>query len=157
MARLVTRKFNHLEDLNIFLAGGLISGADVVGGQEGVYGIPGLIGLTLKFTQPATATVTFIAGTGTDPSRLTYADLKAQIEGAVTGLSVQQLNRKLVFIESTPTNGVTIDHTGTATKLLGFDQNHDTVGKKYGPVSTTAPCLQSYSVDDHTHLVITYE
>lgn len=160
MARIRTRKFREVEEVDIFLAGGLIAGADIIGGVEGNYGINGLIGLTLKFKQPSVTTVTFVLSTdpnNPNPARLTYKDIKAQVEVAVTGVSAQQLMRKLVLVEGTPANGITIDKTGTANRLLGFDTHTDTVGTLYGPISVTAPCLQAYTYENDCHMVMTYE
>lgn len=160
MASIRTRKFSEVSEVDIFLNGGVIGGVDIVAGAEGNYGINGLVGKTLKFSQPSTATVTFAASTdpnNPNPNRLTFKDIKSQIEAAIAAVSVQQHARRLVLIEVTPANGVTIDKTGTGTKLLGFDANHDTVGKKYGPISTTAPCLQAYGCYNDLHIVMTYE
>jgi hypothetical protein len=91
------------------------------------------------------------------PDRLTFKDIKVQVETAIGAVSVRQLMRKLIFVESTPTNGVTIDKTGTANILLGFDKNNDTVGTKYGPISGTAPCLQNIQVSDSMTTVTVYK
>lgn len=161
MPGILTRKFREVEEVDLFLNGGLISGADVIGGSEGNYGINGLIGLTLKFKQPGIITVTFVLSTdpkNPNPARLTYKDIKAQIESAIAPVSVRQFNRHLVLVETTPANGVTIDHTGTATALLGFDANTDTVGIVYGPISASPPCLQGmYSTNDNMHVVAVYQ
>ena len=160
MASFMTRKFREVEEVDLFLNGGLIAAGDVVGGAEGNYGINGLVGKTLKFTQPSAVTVTFVASVdplNPDPSRLTFKDIKAQVEAAIAAVSVRQLMRKLVLVEVTPTNGVTIDKTGTANTLLGFDKNNDTVGTKYGPISTTAPCLQNIQVSDSVTTVTVYK
>ena len=140
MASFVTRKFREVEEVDLFLNGGLIGGTEIVGGADGLYGVNGLVGKTLIFIKPSAATVTFVAGA--DPYRLTYKEIKAQIEAAIAAVSVRQYMKKLVVVEATPTNGVTIDKTGTGNTLLGFDKNNDTVGTKFGPISTTAPCLQ---------------
>lgn len=161
MSILKTRKFLEVGELDIFLNGGVVGGADLVGGAGGNYGTYALVGKTLKFAQPSATTVTFVASTdpnNPDPNRLTFKDIKAQIEAAIAAVSVQQFNKRLVLIQVTPSAaGVTVDHTGTGTKQLGFDPNHDTVGIKYGPISTTAPCLQAYMYDSGTHMIITYE
>lgn len=161
MAGILTRKFREVEEVDLFLNGGLIGGADVIQGLGGLYGINGLIGLTLKFKQPSAATVTFVLSTdpnSTNPARLTYKDIKAQVQAVIAAVSVQQFNRYLVLVETTPASGVTIDHTGTATALLGFDANTDTVGIVYGPISASAPCLQGmYSTNDNMHVVAVYQ
>lgn len=161
MSILKTRKFIEVWELDIFLNGGVLGGVDLVGGDGGNYGTYALVGLTLKFAQPSATTVTFVASvdpTNPDPNRLTYKDIKTQIEAAIPAVLVQQFNRRLVLIEAVPSvAGVTVDYTGTATRLLGFDPGRNTVGIKYGPISTTAPCLQSYTYDSGAHMIITYE
>lgn len=160
MASFTTHKFHEIGEMDLFLNGGLLASADVIKGGEGNYGVYGLVGKTLKFTQPSAATVTFVASTdpnNPDPSRLTYKDIKGQVEVAIGAVSVQQYMRKLVFIEVTPANGVTIDKTGTANALLGFDKSADTVGTKYGSIGGTAPSLQNIQVSDSVIVVTVYK
>lgn len=158
MASFVTRKFREIEELDLFLNGGLVAGADVINGVGGNYGVYGLVGKTLKFTQPSAVTVTFVVSpdpNSTDPERLTFKDIKSQVELAIADVSVQQCMRKLVLVEVVPANGITIDKTGTANPLLGFDKNNDTVGTKYGGIGETAPCLQSVQVSGDNMLTAT--
>lgn len=160
MSSFMTRKFQEIWEIDLFLNGGLIAGSDVIKGGEGVYGIYNLVGKTLKFTQPSAVTVTFVASVdpnNPDPNRLTYKDIKGQVEAAIPAVSVQQYARKLVLVEAAPANGVTIDKTGTANPLLGFDKNTDTVGTKYGPIGASAPCLQNIQVSDSVNTVSVYK
>ena len=160
MASFMTRKFHEIGEIDLFLNGGVFAGADVIKGTEGNYGVYGLVGKTLKFTQPSAVTVTFVASVdpnSSDPERLTYKDIKAQVEAGIPAVLVQQHMRRLVLIEATPTNGVTIDKTGTANTLLGFDKNADTIGTKYGPIGAAAPCLQNIQVSDSVNTVTVYK
>lgn len=160
MSVFMTRKFREVEEVDLFLNGGVLGGADVVAGAGGNYGVYGLVGKTLKFKQPSVATVTFVLSTdpnNTDPSRLTYKDIKSQIETAIAAVSAQQFLRRLKLIEAAPSSGVTIDKTGTANTLLGFDKNVDTIGTKYGPVGGSAPCLQGLeSTNDNMYVIAVY-
>jgi hypothetical protein len=131
-------------------------------------GLGGLVGLTFKTKAPGPAgTCTFAAsntgsgsgvtpGTNPDPNTLLFKDIKAQIEAAIAGVTVSMATGVLQVIETTPTNGVTVDHTGTASTILGFDGNNDTVGKLYTPVEVTptAPCWTWSDTDNNGMLVI---
>jgi hypothetical protein len=160
MSSFVSCKFHEIEEMDLFLNGGLVGAVDVINGAEGNYGVYGLVGKTLKFIQPSATTVLFVASAdpnNPDPNRLTYKDIKEQVEAAIGAVSVQQRMRKLVLIEATPTNGVTIDKTGTANPFLGFDKNTDTVGTKYGSIGGTAPSLQNIQVSDSVIVVTVYK
>jgi hypothetical protein len=156
-------KFRRIEDVLNFLNGGIVGGTLVKAQGGGTPanlgpGINGLVGKTLIFTAPASATVTFATvatgggsadpttsppGTNPDPYTLLFKDIKKQIEAAVSGtLVIQNAEGQLVIIESSPSGGVTLVKTGTANALLGFDISKDTVGKVYKPaaVSNSAPC-----------------
>lgn len=180
MAKNRMRKFTQVFEVETFLNGGLIAGpvpmAQDGGSQAGgqAQGYDGLVGKTLKFSSPGAATVTFVASSGAggsadpalpantgnpNPQVLLFKDIKLQVEAAVPAIKVLNMNGKLVFIEATPTSGVTIDHTGTATALVGFDGAHDTVGKVYAPPpSATPPCWTwAYSGNDNMHAIFTLE
>ncbi len=178
MAQNRIQKFSNIDDATDFLNGAVVGGqvvktGVVTGSIDGVgTGIQGLVGQTLIFSEPAIATVTFVAsngvgGSGTapktnpDPSVLLLMDLKAQIQAVIPGLTVKQNSKgHLVLIETTPTNGVTVSHTGTANPLLGFDSAVDSVGKFYKPSSTTAtaPIWTWMQTDNNNSVtVVTYE
>ena len=173
------RKFTELFELETFLNGGIIAGrAD--GAQNGGtpanvgQGIYGLVGKTLKFTSPSSTTVTFAAASGAgssvdpavpeaqrnpNPQVLLFKDIKLQVETAINTVKVTDRNGKLVFIEATPTNGVTIDKTGTANTLLGLPTNANVVGKLWAPPpSSTPPCWTFAYVDNNgMHVMYTLE
>lgn len=170
------RKFTEVFEAETFLNGGVLGGK-VEGARDGGtpanlgVGIDGLVGKTLKFSSPSAVTVTFVAatgvggsaeaGVGTNPNAqvLLFKDIKLQVEAAMASMRVHNMGGRLVFIEATPTSGVVIDHTGTASRLLGFDQAVDTVGKLYNaPPSTTVPCWTWAYVDgNNMHCIYTRE
>jgi hypothetical protein len=168
MAKVQVYKFRELDEIDLFLSGGVVGGdvsswgSAIAAGGAVLKDAPVLAGLTLIFTQPAAHTVTFVAGADTF-GRLQFSELKAQIEAVMTTVVVRMLEGKLVIVESTPTNGVTITKSGTANKALGFDQTKaDTVGKVYGSPYAAAPAvppyfLMAYSTNDNMHVVYTFE
>lgn len=146
------QKFNDIFEVETFLNGGLIGG-DVKGG------VTGLVGLQLTFANPA-GTVTFTTGTGTDPYKLSFKDIKSQIEAQVATVKVTSFGGRIVFMEATPTSGVSFPATAQQSKaLLGFDADTALGGKKYQPTSAGASpnVLDVYSVNETTHVVVTWE
>jgi hypothetical protein len=179
------RKFLRLDDLQFFLNGAIVGGTfnkSQGGGSPAPLGIGlnGLVGLTLVFTSPVSATVTFgltnitygghygsadpastPPGTNPDPYTLIFKDLKMQIEAAVTGVVVlTDADQHIVIVESTPASGVALSHTGTANAILGFSTTVDETGLVYKPasVSPAPPCwVWAYSGNDNMHNVYTWE
>jgi hypothetical protein len=109
MFNVVARKFNTLEEVNLFLTGGVIfSPPDLKSINDRVYG---LVGKKITFLHPAVA-VTFAAGAqADDPSALTIADIRAQLAAALTGTKVIQLSGHLrwAIVETTPSAGIQVD------------------------------------------------
>jgi len=167
MSNWKVHKFREITEMNTFFAGGIIGGNDIswfgqsIAGQGGgAKDAPVLAGLTLIFTQPSAHTVTFV--TGADPyGRLQFSEIKSQIAAGVAGLTINAFAGRLVLVETTPTNGVTITSAGTANSVFGFDTNASTVGKIYGTPfgsTPTAPYVgMAYSSNDNMHVVWTYE
>jgi hypothetical protein len=156
MAALKLRKFSNVEEVQFFLDGGILGGGKTVGG---VYG---LVGESITFTTPS-ATVTFVQGADVQNNTLTFAEIKAQIEAAITGSRVRSFgpDGAIGIIESTPTNGIALAATDqVAKKLLGFPQAAAVTGKVYKtPTTNTSPCLVAiYSdVQSNSHVVVTWE
>jgi hypothetical protein len=170
-------KFRRIDDVVPFLNGAVVGGSvnRAQGGGTPANlgaGINGLVGKTLKFTKPAVVTVTFVVsssaggsadppGTNPDPYTLLFKDIKKQVEAAIATVKVLlDSEQKIVFVEATPSGGVTLDKTGTANTLLGFDNNEDVVGKVYTPASVVnvPPCWTwAYSGNDNMHNVYTWE
>jgi hypothetical protein len=178
MAANRVRKFLRLDDVQFFLNGAIVGGSFNRSGVSGIGGTPmplglvGLIGKTLVFTAPA-ITVTFTTadgvggsaepGVGTNPDKYTlfFKDIKLQIEAAAaTLLVIADGDQKLIIVEKTPTSGVTLNKTGTANSVLGFDNQNPTAGKVYTPaeVNNAAPCwVWAYSGNDNQHTIYTWE
>lgn len=145
---LTVRKFQTLNDVNIFLQGGIRASRalSLRPGQGSALKLFGLDGLTLVFNSPAAAgTVTF-----SDPSD-EGLDLKAVADQILTqttanGAAVRAkfsrdgASTQLTLIEPTPASGVTIDSTSTAAATFGFD-DEDVVGTFYNPPDGAAPRL----------------
>lgn len=173
MAQTKIYKFSDIVEAQHFLNGGVL-GARVVpingsspAGNAGSpnnlgLGIAGLVGKTLKFAAPSAVTVTFTASVATnnpDPTTLVLSDLKAQIEAAIATVKVFSIGGRIALIEVTPTGGIAIDKTGTASALLGFDTAVNTVGKVFAPPPSATPpaWTWTYSTNDNTHVIYTLE
>lgn len=167
MANWKVNKFRELDELNMFLNGAAM-GSDVsyfaqtiAQGGGGQRDVPSLVGKTFKTKAPGPAgTCTFVAGASPD-GKLLPKEIKTQIEAAIANLKVTFFQGRMVVMESTPTNGVTIDKTGTANSILGFDVVADSVGKVYGSPYVSPPVApylgMAYSVNDNMHVVYTFE
>lgn len=167
MAKIVVRKFRELDELDLFLSGAVIAGdasgwgKAIATGGNALNMNPVLAGLTLVFTSPASHTVTFAAGA--DPAgRLQFSEFKAQVQAVMTTLNVRQFQGRIVFVESTPTSGVSISAAGTANTALGIDTAAASTGTVYGsPFAGTPPTapyfLQAYSTNDNMHVLYTFE
>ncbi len=134
-------KFRDLAEANLFLSGAVIGGADISGG------VVGLVGKTLNFTTPSGA-VTFTAVASRPNGALLIKDIKSQVETAIVALKVAALpGGRIVFVEASPTTGVSIPATDQEAKgLLGFDQNTAFAGKVYGTDVTTPPAIGNIAI-----------
>jgi hypothetical protein len=101
--------------------------------------------------------VTFTAGSA-NYNFLTFAEVKAQIEASVAGLLVLQDAGELVFIESTPTNGVSITG-GTGAAIVGITATAQSSVFSYpdGVSAPTLPFWVSTYYDGGYHVLITQE
>jgi hypothetical protein len=180
MAKNAVYKFPTIDVLTAFLNGAVFGNNGRIGANAGggfahtpnTPGFPGLVGKTLTLVAPGPAgTVTFVAanvgsgssvapGTNPDPYNLLLKDVKAQIEAAIAGVVVSMSAGYIQIIETTPTNGVTVQGgagaANSANVALGFDGNNSSVGKLYKPVevSPTAPCWTWSDTDNNGSLVI---
>lgn len=165
MSALKVYKFNSLDELTLFFAGGVI-GTDISGWAsaiakgDGPIDVPPLVGKTLVFTEPTSATCTFTQGADS-AGRLKPAEVKAQIESAIAGTRVRFIQGKIAIVESTPAQGVSISSTSTALAQLGFGTGVATVGKVYGSPYVASPAapyfVQAYITNDGAHVVYTFE
>lgn len=166
-------KFRRIDDVSAFLNGGVVGGSvnRAQGGGTPANigaGINGLVGKTLKLSSPSAKTITFTTassatppGTNPDPYTLLFKDIKAQVEAVATDVVVLlDAEQRLLLLEKAPSQGVTVDKSGTANTLLGFDDDLDTVGKLYTPASvdTTVPCWTwANTGNDNMHTIFTWE
>lgn len=155
MAANRTYKFLNLDELLTFLNGGL-RGTDI---NRGVYG---LNGLSLTFTSPVAVTMTFGPSTQSDPNQYQLKDLKAQLEGAISGLRVSSANGVLILGEVTPTSGVALSSSPEdAKRILGFDKGRASIGKVFAPPGTSPPVAPCWTwidtTSDNQYFVMTWE
>lgn len=131
---LLARKIGDLEELNVYLRGGLVGAAEL---KAPVYGLDGL---TLILTTPA-ATVTF----DTDPEGaqqpLSLVEIVEQINAQAAGYAGVYKGR-LRLMDPAATTGVTVGN-GTANTILGFVNTQ--AGVPYAAPGNTAPALVSVS------------
>ncbi len=151
MSKLTLLKADTFSAGQILLDGGLI-------GVQVDRGVRGLRGKTLSFTQPAIGTVTFTGSTtSNDPDLWTLKDIKTLVEAAVPGLKVMSSEGRLVFIESTPANGVALASTGTANPLLGFDSGAASAGRVINPHDAPPPRLVLIDQQDNRLIFVIAE
>jgi hypothetical protein len=137
MSSLVTRKFASVEDLNVFLHGGIISGPRFI-----LSTLYGLHNKTLVFNMPAATTVTFVDPTD---AGLTLANIVTQIKAGAAALTPRYSERRLVLEYATPGTAVDLDKTGTANEALGFSADEDTAGTFYNAWDGAAPRLLDFA------------
>lgn len=146
MSKITLIKKENIEEAQVFLDGGII-------GANAGPGIEGLVDKTLVFTSPALATITFILGAGSNPYKLSFAEIKSQIEAGIPSVRVFSIGGKLVLVEVTPTNGVAISASGTANALLGFDQLAFG-GRVIGPQGASPPYLGYLAVTADNRVIL---
>lgn len=157
MPNMRVKKFSTSRDLEVFLQGGVWLGAPALEQNRHVADI---VGKTLIFTKPSSVTVTFTDVAGRPSKSLLMSDIAAQIRAAFAGaLSVgyDPNGQRMFLVETSPSQGVTIDGAGTANALLGATA---AVGKFYAPPAQpyAAPCLISvFGTGNGQYEVVTYE
>lgn len=132
------REFNTLQDMELFLRGGVRGGKRLAGRVQNLHN------KTLIFVQPAAATVTFdeTAGAAGFSGGLTPQEIRDQIVDVVATVVPFYRDGLLNLVEAVPTNGVTIDKDGSANALLGFGSGTDAAGVVVSPQGGTAPTLE---------------
>jgi hypothetical protein len=114
----------------LFAQGG-ISGGPVVQGFD-------LIGKTITFDLPA-FTHTF---TGTAGTRLTFQEVKTQLETASAGaLTVRGIGGRIVFVQTTPTTRVKLSTAQDARVEFGLARNGTIEGLVLSAPGGAAPSL----------------
>jgi hypothetical protein len=134
------RKFASLPDLNAYVKGRLRGSTDLVQTPSSLF----LHGKTLIFTAPA-ATVTFAASPAAAQVPLTMAQVKAQIEAQAATVLVTFINGRLELRVNAGT--VTVNSTGTANGLLGFDATTPSTAKPMSSPGGAAPSFISLVAD----------
>ena len=132
MAQVKIKKFRSIEEANIMLNGGIVTGVEIVKGFDD------LVGKTITFATPA-GSKTFTQPSGSYQGRLTFKDLKTQLEAAVTNLVVVNLDGKLAFKHSAGTAVSLAQASETGRAPLGFPNNEAISGKVFVAPSGTAP------------------
>lgn len=146
------QKFANIQELQLFLNGGLL------GGNIGL-GIVGLVGKTMTFSAPA-GTVTFVTASRYNDA-LTLVDIKTQIEAAlnVANIKVISIYGRIGLVHPTAASAIVLDGTDQPAKaLLGFNANDPSTGKLYGVAIGTPPALVSITPTiDNSYIVTTVE
>lgn len=161
------RKFTTITEMEFFLRGGLLGSQAVVprtgdGARTPGGGILGLVGLTLTLTTPS-GTVTFVNATlganeVRDPAALMFKDIKTQIEGAISGIEVVNIEGRIGIIEATPANGIALDSSDEpARALLGLPNKQEIATKKYNAPGGASPSFEAYNAQQSTHVLFTWE
>jgi hypothetical protein len=158
---LIARKFADLDTINVFLRGGIIGGKDfrptATTQNSPVYGIAGK---TLIFTTPS-ATVTFTTPGSAQQEGLDLKAILAQITAALGGNYIARaFQGRIAIIDKTAAVIVSLNSTGTANAMLGFDSSPATVGKIYAAPGNAAPALVSIaseSLSGNSYVVTTDE
>lgn len=144
-----------LDKVNFFYAGAVICGANFKSGETYAHG------LTLKFKVPAVATVTFASTPPGTQIPIPMSSIITQITAVVPALAPRIFQvgdvHLLVLVEATPTNGVTVDKTGTVNQLFGLSTAIDTVGKYINAPGGGVPELVSLAVVDANTFIATWE
>lgn len=148
MAALKFRKFRNIETANLLLNGA------VEGGAVGA-GVDNLVGLALTFTAPS-GTKTFTQGTQYQ-GRLSFAEIKTQLEAAITNLKVSSLDGKIIFRHASGTAVTLGAAVEPARVLLGLPNNEAIAGKVYAPSSGVAPRVMQFESQGDTLYVLTEE
>lgn len=164
---MATNKIQKFQDITLvqYFLNGAIIGEEVPKNQPpAAMGWFDLAGLTLVFTSPAAATVTFAPSASSKyPSTLLApGDVKAQIEAVMTGCTVLFIGGKITIVEKTPTSGVAIADTGTSNRRFGWDISNPTSSKVLVPPGVTPAAGQgqwtwAYSVNENYHTVYYWE
>jgi len=146
------KKVSGLEELEIFLRGGVV-------GSTPITGVYGLNGKTLITSKPNSKTLTFETPNESSQDMLTLAEIIRQINEGLDEnvVTAKALKGAIVLMEATPSTGVTVDADGTANALLGLDSTNDTVGKVHTPLGGTKPNLVLFQAEFNNYVVITDE
>lgn len=145
------RKIGGIEELNAFLRGGIIGGADI---RRGVYGLDGL---TLVFSAPA-ATVTFATVPPSTQIALSAKEILTQIEAvvALAGFGTFEREGKLRFEDPAAAVAVVLA-SGTALSKLGFNSDIFARGSIAAVAGSALVDGEDFDLDDGTNPAVTFE
>jgi hypothetical protein len=132
-----TQKFNTILEANYWCKGAISGGAHPAGN------FVGLVGTTVTFATPA-GSCTFTQPAGTTAGFMRFADVKAQLETAITNLKVECADRKIFFYHSngtTPCALAAINETGRVP--LGLPNNEAISGTILNAPGGAVPALVS--------------
>ncbi len=154
---IAARKFGTLQELEIFVQGGLVGGFDLFkksvgpGGQE----FWGLDGKTIVFTTPS-ATVVF--DTNPENTYLSVQDIISQIDTQTSNAVKPRLFKgRLVLIEGTPTSGLVATGASTALALLGFDKGGFSTDVLNSDGTTSPFIIELQQTHDNFFFLVTEE
>lgn len=145
------KKFRNIDEANHVLTGGIVGG-ELKGG-----GVDDLVGKTITFSAPA-GSKTFTSSSTQHVGRLSFADIKTQLEAAVTNLVVLMIDRKIAFRHATPGTAVAlaaVDETGRVP--LGLPNNKALAGVVYAGPAGVAPKVSLMQPQNDTVFVLTEE
>lgn len=145
------KKFRNVDEANHMLNGGLI------GGDMKTGGIDDLVGKTITFTSPV-GTKTFTASTTQHTGRLSFADIKAQLEGAMATLRVVLIAGRIAFRHATPGTVVSLGAVNESGRVpLGLPNNEAISGVVYAGPAGAAPKVSLMQPAGDTVFVLTEE
>ena len=141
-------KFRNIEEANHMLGGGIL------GGEVSAAGVADLVGKTITFTAPA-GTKTFTQPSGTYQGLLTFKDIKAQLEAAITNLVVLQINNKIAFKHASGTAVTMGATTETGRAPLGLPNGKAVTGVVYAGPGGASPKVDQIYVQNDTVYCLT--
>lgn len=144
------KKFRNLDEANHLLNGGII------GGELKNGGVDDLVGKAITFTSPA-GTKTFTSSTTQYTGRLSFADIKTQLEAAIANLRVVMIDRRIAFRHASGT-AVTLGAVNEGARaLLGLPNNVAISGTTYNGPGGTNPKVSLMQPQGDTVFVLTEE
>lgn len=146
---IVTIKFGTINEANNWCRGG------IDGGVDPTVNIAGLVGKTITFSAPA-GSCTFTQPATTDSGFMRFADVKAQLETAISGLKVDCAGKKIFFYQSSGAAACALAAVNEGGRVpLGLPNNEAVSGVFLNPPGGSVPALVSV-IPEHGAIYITY-
>jgi hypothetical protein len=134
---IVIKKFSTIDEANSWMKGSINGGAPPSGN------FVGLVGQTVTFTSPA-GSCTFTQPTTTPTGMMKFADVKLQLETAISGLKVDCEGSKLTFYLSSGSAACSMGAVAEGGRApLGLPNNQAVAGVLMGVPGGAAPALVS--------------